>query len=173
LGGYVALRLLDRRPALVDRAVVSGVNVLPFPRPGLMRLAGYAMLPLMKRDLLLKAQARALRIPEDRVEGYLATAKAMSLRAFLRIGDELMAFRADPMLRDAAAPTLVLAGEREQDLIRRSVPTIVSALPTAEGRLVPGLGHGWSGEAPELFARVVEAWVMAQSLPEELVKVGA
>lgn len=168
LGGYVALRLLARHPDRTHRAVLSGVNVLPFPWPGFMRLMGYAMLPLMKRDLLLGAQARALRIPEDRVEGYRAAAKAMSLRAFLRIGNELMAFRAGHELGQAVAPTLVLAGEREQDLIRRSVPEIVKVLPRAEGYLVPGLGHGWSGEAPELFVEVIEAWVTGRNLPAGL-----
>jgi pimeloyl-ACP methyl ester carboxylesterase len=171
LGAYVALRLLARRPDGLDRVVLSGVNVLPFPRPGLMRLMGYAMLPLMKRDLLLKAQARALRIPEDRLEGYRAAARAMSLRAFLRIGHELMAFRAEAGLQHVTAPTLVLAGEREQELIRRSIPEIVRALPAAEGYLVPGLGHGWSGEAPELFAQVVETWITGRSLPEGLMHV--
>lgn len=171
LGAYVALRLLARRPEVLDHAVLSGVNVLPFPRPGLMRLMGYMMLPLMKRDILLKAQARALRIPEERMEGYRTAARAMSLRAFLRIGHELMAFRAESGLRHATAPTLVLAGEREHALIRRSLPEIVSALPAAEGYLVPDLGHGWSGEAPELFAQVVEAWITGWSLPEELMPV--
>ncbi len=171
LGGYVALRLLARRPDGLDRVVLSGVNVLPFPRPGLMRLMGLAMLPVMKRDILLKAQARALRIPEDRIEGYRASAKALSLRAFLRIGHELMAFRAEPGLRHATAPTLVLAGGREQELIRRSLPAIVGALPAAQGYLVPGVAHGWSGEAPELFAQVVEAWVTGRSLPAGLVPV--
>ena len=172
LGGYVALRLLARHPHLIDRVVLSGVNVLPFPRPGLMRLMGYAMLPFMKRDMLLKAQARALRIPEDRMEGYRTAARAMSLRAFLRVGQELMGFRAEAGLRHATVPTLVLAGEREHELIRRSIPEIVGALPAAEGYLVPGLGHGWSGEAPELFAQVVEAWVTGRSLPEGLMPVG-
>ncbi len=168
LGAYLALRLLARHPALVERAVLSGVNVLPFPRPGLMRLMGYMMVPLMKRDVVLRAQARALRIPEDRLDGYRSAARAMSLRAFLRIGNELMDFRADADLGHAASPTLVLAGEREHGLIRQSIPELVKALPKAQGCLVPGVGHGWSGEAPELFARTVEAWVSGEALPAEL-----
>lgn len=173
LGAYAALRLLSRQPARVDRTVLSGVNVLPFPNPLLMRLMGYLMLPLMKRDFILRAQAKALRIPDHQFHGYRLAARAMSSRAFLRIGNELMTFRADAALSKAMSPTLVLAGEREQNLIRKSVPEVVKALPDARGYLVPGVGHGWSGEHPELFARTVGAWFGGQSLPSELQPVGA
>jgi pimeloyl-ACP methyl ester carboxylesterase len=168
LGAYVALRLQCRAPSVVNRAVLSGLNVLPFAHPMLVRAMGYLMLPVLKRRPLLRAQAKALRIPGERQDGYIRSAQSMSLRAFLRIGHELMAFHIDPAFRQATHPTLVVAGEREQALIRRSVPEIVGALPDAEGRLVPGVGHGWSGETPELFARTLEAWFAAEPLPAEL-----
>jgi pimeloyl-ACP methyl ester carboxylesterase len=168
LGAHVGLRPVGRRPTSVDHAVLSGLNLLPFPRPGLMRLLGYLMLPLMRRDLVLRAQARALHLPEDRWEGFCASARAMSRRAFLRIGNELMSFRAGGELARATSPTLVPAGEREHDLVRRSIPEVLRGLPNAQGYLVPGVGHGWSGEAPELLARTVEAWILEQSLPLEL-----
>jgi pimeloyl-ACP methyl ester carboxylesterase len=173
LGAYAALRLLARHPKRVDRVVLSGLNVLPFPYPRLMRLAGPLMLPLMKREFFLRAQAKALRIPAERWEGYRRSAQAMSPRAFLRIGNELMTFGLDPDLEDAASPTLVLAGEGEQRLIRQSIPAVVKALPHAEGYLVPGVGHGWSGEAPDLFARTVAAWCEGQALPAGLKPVDA
>jgi pimeloyl-ACP methyl ester carboxylesterase len=157
----------------VERVVLSGVNVLPFPYPRLMRLAGPLMLPLMKRDFFLRAQAKALRIPAERWEGYRRSARAMSPRAFLRIGNELMTFGLDPELEGVASPTLVLAGEGEQPLIRRSIPAVVGALRHAEGYLVPGVGHGWSGEAPDLFARTVAAWCAGEALPAGLKPVEA
>jgi len=171
LGAYVALRLISRHPARAKRTVLSGLNVLPFPHPRLMRLAGIMMAPWLKLDPFLRAQAKALRIPDERFEGYRRSAKAMSRRAFLRIGDELMDFRVGADLRHVTSPTLVLAGEQEQGLIRQSVPQIVRALPGAQGYLVPGVGHGWSGEAPDLFARTVEAWLAGHGLPDELLPV--
>jgi len=171
LGAYVALRLVTRHPERCNHIVLSGVNVLPFPHPTLMRLAGCLMLPLMKRDFMVRAQAKALRIPEDQIDEYRFAAKAMSLRAFLRIGNELMTFRAEQDLKRLDHPALVLAGEREQGLIRRSVPELLKALPNAQGYLVPGVGHGWSGEAPDLFARVLQAWFMGQQMPNVMQRV--
>jgi len=40
LGGYVAALLAANEPAVVHSVVVSGVNVLPFPHPTMMRLLG-------------------------------------------------------------------------------------------------------------------------------------
>jgi hypothetical protein len=32
------------------------------------------------------------------------------------------------------------------------------------------MGHGWIGEAPELFRKAVEAWLLNHVLPAELVE---
>ncbi len=173
MGAYVGLRLMARAPGRVDRAVLSGLNVLPYPAPRLMRLAGRLMAPLMGTEFVLKGQARALRVPPERVAGFMQAAKAMSRDAFLRIGGELMDFRVTSDMEHARSPCLVVAGEREHDLIRRSIPAVLRVLPNARGALVPGLGHGWSGEDPDLFASTVQAWCEAGELPPGVLRVAA
>lgn len=168
LGAYVVAQLLATEPTLIDHVVVSGLSVLPFPHPGRMRAMGYVMLPFLKTNVMLRANARGLRVPETEFEDYRRGMAAMSRRAFLRIGDELMGFRLPAGLADASCPTLVVAGEREHELVRRSIPALVAALPRAEGRLAPGVGHGWNGEAPELFAETVRAWITDAPLPPAL-----
>ncbi|CAA9585501.1 MAG: hypothetical protein AVDCRST_MAG19-4531 [uncultured Thermomicrobiales bacterium] len=168
LGAYVVAHLMGTEPRLVDHAVVSGLSVLPFPHPGRMRAMGYVMLPFLKTNVMLRANARGLRIPEAEYDDYRRAMAAMSRRSFLRIGDELLGFRLPAGLADAPCPTLVVAGEREHELVRRSIPVVVAALPRAEGRLAPGLGHGWNGEAPELFAATVRAWITDAPLPQDL-----
>ncbi|MEV4805733.1 alpha/beta fold hydrolase [Nonomuraea sp. NPDC049421] len=46
LGGYVAATLAATAPDVVASAIVSGVNVLPFPNPGRLRLMGALMAPV-------------------------------------------------------------------------------------------------------------------------------
>ena len=41
-------------------------------------------------------------------------------------------------------------------------------MPNAAARFVPGRGHGWLGEDPELHLRMVESWITGQDLPAEL-----
>ncbi|SDG93097.1 hypothetical protein [Nonomuraea jiangxiensis] len=48
-------------------AIVSGVNVRPFPNPGRPRLLGTWMAPVMKWGLVPWANARALNVPAEDV----------------------------------------------------------------------------------------------------------
>ncbi len=168
LGGYVATELAARRPDRVTGALVSGVNVLPFPRPGLMRATGRLMAPLMTSTPLLRANARALGVPPEDFAGYAEAARATAPGTFLRVGAELMDYRVPGEAAGSPCPVLAVAGDREQPLIRRSLPVIAGAFPRGAARLVPGAGHAWNGERPALFADLVRAHVAGTDLPAEL-----
>lgn len=168
LGGYVATELAARHAGLVESALVSGVNVLPFPRPRLMRAAGRLMAPVMTTTPLLRANARALGVAPEDFAGYAAAARAMAPGTFLRVGAELVDYRAPEAASGSATRVLAVAGEREQELIRRSLPEIAGAFPRGAARLVPGVGHAWNGEQPALFAELVRAHVTDAELPETL-----
>ncbi len=58
-------------------ALLSGVNVLPFPRARLMRLTGRLMAPFVTTARVLRANARALRVPADDLDGYLRAARTL------------------------------------------------------------------------------------------------
>jgi pimeloyl-ACP methyl ester carboxylesterase len=169
LGGYVAVDLAASVPGLVPSAVVSGVNVLPFPRPRLMRLAGRVMSPLMTLTPMLRANARALGVPPEDYEGYAAAARMMAPGTFLRVGGELMDYRVPAQAAASSSRVLAVAGENEQQLILRSLAELTGSFPLGQHRVAPGVGHAWNGEAPELFARTVIAHVHEQPLPEQLV----
>ncbi|MBB5961552.1 alpha/beta fold hydrolase [Planomonospora venezuelensis] len=166
LGGYLAAHLAATRPDVVETAVVSGVNVLPFPRPAMMRFMGRAMAPLMTWGPMINANARALRVPPEDRDAYREAARAMSRAAFLRIGDELMDFRVPPEAADSPCPLLAVAGEREQDLILRSLPHLAGSFPAGKAWIVPGVGHGWNGETPDLFAAMVRAHAAGENPPQ-------
>jgi pimeloyl-ACP methyl ester carboxylesterase len=169
LGGYVAVDLAASAPRLVPSAVVSGVNVLPFPRPRLMRVAGRVMSPLMTLTPMLRANARALGVPPEDFQGYVAAARMMAPGTFVRVGGELMDYRVPAQAAGSSSRVLAVAGENEQQLIVRSLAKVAGSFPLGQHRVAPGVGHAWNGEAPELFAEVVIAHVREQPLPEQLV----
>ena len=173
LGGYVAARLAADRPELVPSAVVSGVSVLPFPRPGLMRVAGYAMAPLVTSGPMLRANARALGVPPEDLDGYRAAARAMARGTFRRVGDELLGFRVPAGAGGSSCRLLAVAGGHEHELILKSLPLLASGYPHGAARIAPGLGHAWNGAAPDLFAATVRAQVTGADLPDRLERVAA
>jgi pimeloyl-ACP methyl ester carboxylesterase len=164
----VALDLAVAHPDLVVGAFVSGVNVLPFPRPGLMRVAGRVMAPFMTSSPMLRANARALGVPAEDLDGYAEAARSMARGTFLRVGSELLDYRVPAAAGSSTSRVLAVAGEKEQELIRRSVPVIAAAFPHGRARIVPGVGHAWNGEQPDLFADLVRAHVAGTELPTAL-----
>jgi pimeloyl-ACP methyl ester carboxylesterase len=168
LGGYVALNMAAEQSALVASATASGVNVLPFPRPRLMRAAGRVMSPFMSTGVMLRANARALGVPPEDFDGYAAAARSMARGTFLAVGRELMEYSLPSGAAQSKSRVLVLCGGAEQPLIVRSLPRIAAAFPSGTARVAPGVGHAWSHQAPELFAAAVRAHVAGAPLPEGL-----
>jgi len=65
-------------------------------------------------------------------------------------------------------PVLLMAGEKEQEFIHQSNFYLAGRLPNAKARIASQMGHGWMGESPTLFRRVLKAWLTDTALPEEL-----
>jgi pimeloyl-ACP methyl ester carboxylesterase len=165
LGGQVALALLERHPDVVARAVVSGVTTEPWPHRRLLGPQAWLTTAQLRSRRLVDAQARALRLPPWARAAFTEDVRAMSTQTHRRITAEVAGYTLPRSLAAVPTPTLALAGARESELIRRAVETIPAVLPAAVGRVVPGVGHGWNVEAPDLFTATVRAWIEGRPLP--------
>jgi pimeloyl-ACP methyl ester carboxylesterase len=168
LGSYVVAQLIASEAEVVDHAIMSGVTTLPLPGAGMMGIMGYLMAPLIKTDLMVRANAKMLRVPPENYDEYRQNVKLMSRQGFLGASAAAGGFRMPPAYASVAVPTLVVAGAREHNLMRQSMAQLVATMPHVEARIVPNVGHGWNGEAPELFSRMIRAWISDAPLPDEL-----
>lgn len=164
LGGTVALHLAQTRPNRVRSLLLTGTTGTLSPFEGKLMLLS-ARLPL-PRGPLLAAALRQFRIPPgDR--GWVREA----LAAWLGPGaqaDLTHALLSLPAPRPLPLPALLLAGERETRFARLGALRLADRLGGVPALLVPGAGHVWNLEDPELFARTVRAWVTETALPGEL-----
>jgi pimeloyl-ACP methyl ester carboxylesterase len=117
---------------------------------------------------LLRANARALGVPAEDFDGCAAAARSMAPGTFPRVGADLMDYRVPGAAAVSDCRVLAVAGDREQELVRRSLPVVSAAFPRGGARVVPGVGHAWNGEQPALFADVVRAHVAGTELPRVL-----
>jgi pimeloyl-ACP methyl ester carboxylesterase len=168
LGGHVALELLEHHPDVVDHAVVSGVTAEPWPYPRLLAPQVWLTTLQLRSRRLVDARARSLGLPPAIHAAFAETVRAMDPRTYRRIVEEVSRCALPGSLGTAGTPTLVLAGGRETDIIRRSVVAVPAAMPAATGRIAPAVGHGWNVEAPELFTATVRAWIEDAPLPADL-----
>ncbi|HUW63664.1 MAG TPA: alpha/beta hydrolase [Spirochaetia bacterium] len=166
LGAQVLVALLAMAPEVVDRAVVSSALVRPLPLAGLLSGISRAVLPLTRNRPFQKLQARAFHIPESDFEIYYDDVRKFSSGALGRVLAENSSFRLPPELQNTAVPTLVLAGEKELGVMRRSVRDLAATLPNARGCLIRGAGHAFVFEHPGPFTGILRAWFNGQPLPE-------
>jgi pimeloyl-ACP methyl ester carboxylesterase len=168
LGAYIALVLLEHHADVLDRVVMSGVTAAPMPNRALLNPQLWLMSVLMKRRWFVNMQAKSLHVPPDMQSAFTDNLLAMSMQAYRRIAEEVVHFHVPPSLHHVNTLTLITAGSRESKIITQAVGTISNMMPNAQGRLAPGLGHGWNVEAPDLFNAMVRAWIMGTPLPYRL-----
>lgn len=168
LGGYITLVLLERHADVVNHVVMSGVTAEPIPNRALLNPQLWLMFTLIKRRWFVNMQARAMQVPPEKQSAFTENLMTMSTEAYRRIAEEVVEFHVPATLRQVDVPTLVTAGSRESKIIVQAVDAIAKIMPHAQGRLAPGMGHGWNVEAPDLFNAMVRAWISDAPLPDGL-----
>jgi pimeloyl-ACP methyl ester carboxylesterase len=168
LGGYVLLAFLERYAGLAGRVVISGVTAAPWPNRALLKPQLWLMSALIKRPWYASIQAKALRLPPQMQAAFTENLQAMNIAAYRRIVEEAAVFRPSPLLRHVNTPTLVAAGGNESNIIIQALTAVPNLMPNAQGRIAPGLGHGWNVQAPDLFNSMVRAWLTNAPLPDVL-----
>jgi pimeloyl-ACP methyl ester carboxylesterase len=164
LGGAVAHGLLARHSGLVDRVVIDGSGVLPSWDNRLFLLGIAAIAPFLHTRAVIAALSRSVgHIPEaDRAEFTVA-----SRRDFWRSYRDALGTRATRAEIGATCAALLVAGEKEAG-VRQSNAALAELMPHATARFVAGLGHGWLGARMDLHLAMVEAWLVREAVPSEL-----
>lgn len=85
--------------------------------------------------------------------------KALTWNSLNNITRENNTFRIPEQLCTAENPVLILVGEKEVQIAHESSLDLNKCLKNSESYKVTNLGHTWPLESPELFSRVIRAWI--------------
>jgi hypothetical protein len=70
-----------------------------------------------------------------------------------------MSFAIPPNYPEVEVPTLIIAGEKEPQVMIKSAEDLVNSNKNSQGMLIPQIGHGYSLLLPDEFNRVTESWL--------------
>jgi pimeloyl-ACP methyl ester carboxylesterase len=170
LGGAVALNLLRDVPQVVDHLMVSGTAARFSPLLARLSTLGKPVLRLLKPAPLISLGLRTSKIPHPYLGLLLEDVRQLKPEAILHFAEALSTL---DVPQGVAAPVLVTFGQKEKYLTmaHRAARELRRRLP-AKAVMVPGVGHIWNLEAPDLFTETVRAWVTDRPLPKELVEYG-
>jgi pimeloyl-ACP methyl ester carboxylesterase len=165
LGGAVALEVLRLHPDCVLTTLVTGTSGPITPLLGRVMIWSAALGKLMPAAWLANTSIKQFGIEAQRALVYDDLLRAGDPGLNQRVARGLMAHR---LPENSATPLLVLVGEQETAPAKAAARGPLSHIPGAVGRLVPGVNHVWNLQAPDLFNRVMRAWVTQTPLPPEL-----
>ncbi|MEO9875256.1 MAG: alpha/beta hydrolase [Anderseniella sp.] len=167
-GSYVGLLLMARHPHLVRSAMLSGFHVCGMPNPRLMKLMGYITAPLMQLRWMRRKNAQAMGLKDDSLTSDEQGNPLADVATVRRLLNEAVDFDAREILSAIDIPTLAIAGGKEHKTILKSLSLLQDRMPDCIARIVPGSGHAWCAEHPDLFAATVRSWVSSQAVPDRL-----
>ena len=166
LGGAVALTLLRLVPETVDHVIVSGTAAGLGKVLGTLSKASGLLYRVLPTDTLLHASLKQFHVPphyHDLVVDDLL--QSMNATFTTHFTDALMTMQ---LPQTTTAPTLVAVGARETFPAKQAARRITRTLRGARMVVVPGVGHLWNLEAPDLFTAMVRAWITDDQLPAAL-----
>jgi len=167
LGAQTAVQLLSTAPEVVDHAIVSGTLVRPIRGAGMLGLIAKMYMPFKDIGFLVWANTKSAGIPAQYLAEVRHDTRLLTADSFAHIMSENARFRIPAGLGGVQVPTLVMVGQKEPRVVHESARDLLAVLPNAQGYVVANLGHPWNLQAPDLFARVVRAWINDKPLPQE------
>ena len=154
-GGIVALLVALRRPDLVDRLVLIGVNF---------RFDGMLPLDVTPEMGAMLAQSYAERAPEGAAPFEVVVAKFMTM-----VTTEPTLTTDD--LRRVSAPALVLVGDDDLIALAHTCELYESLLPAGQLAIVPGASHALPLEQPDETTRIVLRFLAAPLPPATMMPI--
>jgi pimeloyl-ACP methyl ester carboxylesterase len=166
LGGAVALTLMRLYPEVVDHVIVSGTAAKLGSFLGAITMASAGMYRLMSAETLVNLSYKQFGIPPEYQQMFHDDLILTSTPEFVRT--TVKALMAMEVPTQTHSPVLVAVGEKETIPAKQAARTLVKTIPGARGVLIPGVGHVWNLQAPDLFSEMVRCWITDQSQPPPL-----
>jgi pimeloyl-ACP methyl ester carboxylesterase len=163
LGGVVAIHLAAQHPTVAASVLASGVALRPVR--GAPRLAGLLQLALWEVPWFWRAQAIGFGLPADSRDQYVSHGLSVRRETARRMFHDVHAGQVPGAISAYHGPLLLVAGEREPRVVRRSLHAATLDVPQLEARIAPGMHHVWSVEDPGLFGAMILAWLEGRVEP--------
>jgi pimeloyl-ACP methyl ester carboxylesterase len=166
---------------VVDHAIISSALVHPLPGVGLLGPRTLALIftlfaaPFQGSDAYVRLNMRyGNAIPDQYFSQVREDTWRMTAASFTHMILENQRFRIPAGLDQVQVPALIVAGQHELPIVRRSARDLAATLPAGQGYLVAfskraAEEHSWNLHRPDLFNAVARAWFTDQPLPAGLI----
>lgn len=143
LGAQVALEVLARRQNIAKFALIESALVHPIKGVVALTVPTYKLFyGLVKKKWFSKMQAKTLFVPEAMFQQYYEDSLRISKESLINITISNGNYTVKDTLSDTDAKALILVGEKELGIMKKSADTLHQVIPHSELVLLPEMGHG-------------------------------
>jgi len=143
IGAQIVTEVLSLRPEMCEHAIIESALIEKIP--GIRMMAGptYGMMyGLIKNRSFAKLQAKALLLPENMFEDYYQDSMKMSKASLVNMTISNGEYQVKPSLVDCRAKVVVVVGEKEPGMMRRSATKLHELLTDSDLMVIDKAGHG-------------------------------
>ncbi|MGO9387134.1 MAG: alpha/beta fold hydrolase [Methanobacterium sp.] len=172
MGAQVIVQILSTAPEVIDHAMISGTLVRTTP-PTINFLKHLNHLieiytPVKNNSLYIKSYIRSYNIPKNLYNKFKESTYIIKQDSLHKIIRDNMLFKMPEGLGNVYVPVLVMTGEKDYEIIKKSAKKLVNVLPNSKNAYALKVGHIWNMENPELFNNALRAWINDKTLPIDI-----
>ena len=169
LGAQIVLQILSKTPERVDSAFISGALISNGPNNEMLLKSLYHTLkvyqPVKNSDFFIKANMRMYNMPKRFYEEFEKSTTSIENKNLEEILRENLTFKLPSGLENLDVPVLVMVGEKDYKITKKSALIIIEKLTEVESAMAHNVGHLWNLESPKLFNKVLYSWLTERKIP--------
>jgi pimeloyl-ACP methyl ester carboxylesterase len=143
LGAQIVTEILSRDPGITDNAVIESALIFPLKIATALTIPMYNLCyGLIKKRWYAKLQAGTLNVPEELFEAYYEDSSRMTKESLINITKSNGDYPIPPTLGKTMARTLILVGEKELPVMKRSAKALHDTINASYLKVVKNAGHG-------------------------------
>ena len=153
IGAQIVTEVLSKRPDIADYAIIESALVCPiFGTKSLTVPMCKISYKLIKNRWFSKQQAKQLCVPDKLFERYYSDSVKMSKQSLVNTILSNGTYKLKAEIKKTEAKALVIVGEKEISVMRKSAEILCNAIPNSQLYIAPKMKHGeLSLTRPELY----------------------
>ncbi len=160
IGAQIVTEVISLRNNITDYAIIESALVYPMKGAASMIVPAYKLFyGLIKKRWFSKMQAKTLCVPEKMFERYYQDSLNMTKESLINITISNADFRLKSSISDTKARVLVIVGEIELGIMKKSAIHLHELIADSELYVAQGLGHGGiSLLYPEQYVSIITSF---------------
>ena len=143
IGAQIVAEVLSRRKDIAKYAIIESALIYPIKGVVALTVPTYKLFyGLVKQKWFSKMQAKTLFVPENKFQQYYEDSLRISKESLINITISNGNYTLKNTISDTSARVLILVGEKELGVMKKSAEALHQMIPHSELLILPRMGHG-------------------------------